>query len=153
MGTPAKHSEQVKTDALTRLQAGQGTREVSRDTGVPASTLSRWAKDAGIVADRAGQTRAATEATALKWSQRRDRLADIIGENLETLLGKSVAAEKGSDASGFAVAFGVFLDKAQLLTGAATSRHEVFDAQRRRERIAEMADELEQRRRLKDPSG
>jgi hypothetical protein len=47
-----------------------------------------------------------------------------------------------------AVAIGV--DKAQLLSGGVTSRHEQLDAQRRRQWVEEKADELEQRRRAKD---
>lgn len=139
---PAETREQ----ALSLLRDGVGTRETERRTGVPKQTLSRWAKTAGINADLAARTEAAAASTKLAWAQRRALLVDELGNATVQLLEKTLAAEDGRDARGWATALAILVDKAQLLSGAATSRHEVFDRERRLARISEVADELAARR-------
>lgn len=148
--TVGRWPDETRTAALQLLRDGVGTNETSRRTGVPAPTLSRWAKDAGIVIDRAAQTVAAAESTRLKWAQRREEIPDEVGTVLAEILEKCREATSGRDAHGYAMAYGTLIDKAQLLTGGPTSRHEHLDAQRRRDRVAELRDEVAERRALKD---
>jgi hypothetical protein len=100
------------------------------------------------VPDRAAQTEAAHEGVRLAWAQRRSTLVDRFGEIAELLLDRIKADD--SDPRGNATALGILVDKAQLLSGSATSRHEVLDAQRRRERVEQLQDELAERRATKD---
>lgn len=147
---PGKWPDETREQALALLREGVGTNEVARRTGVAPATISGWAKDVGIASASAAQTAAANEATRLGWAQRRATLADEIGEGLPKLLTKCLDADNGSDARGFAIAFGTLLDKAQLVTGGVTSRHEQLDAQRRRGRLEEIGDDLAARRAAKD---
>ncbi|HKN57148.1 MAG TPA: hypothetical protein VJX66_31980 [Amycolatopsis sp.] len=146
----SSHTAEQRAAALALLRDGVGVRETERQTGIPRSTLSQWATEAGIVNPRATQTANAVAATRLAWTQRRGALVDKVGESAEALLERLVGEADAADVKHLSVAFGVLVDKAQLLSGAATSRHEVLDAQRRRNRVEEMADELAARRAAKD---
>lgn len=154
MGATRRWSDEDKTTALDMLRDGVGTREVSRRTGVSSSCLSRWAKAAGIVVDRAAQTTEATEATKLKWAQRRDLLVDRFGEVAQQLLDRAVADDTDpGDTRHLIWSAAVSVDKAQVLSGGVTSRHEILDAQRRRSRVEEIADELAARREVREAAG
>lgn len=138
-----------RAEALQMLRDEIGTQETSRRTGIPPGTLSRWAKTAGIVSPNAAQTAGANEAVRLAWTKRRGDLVDQLGQVAAELLEKARSADP-RDAQSLMTAVAIGVDKAQLLSGSATSRHEVLDAQRRRERVAQMQDELAVRRQAKD---
>lgn len=136
--------------AVGLLRAGTPFADVHRRTGVPKPTLSRWAREADVQPAGAEQVEAAANATKIAWSQRRASLVDDLGEAAVALLEKTLDASDGPDARGWATAVAILVDKAQLLSGGVTSRHEQLDAERRRERVEHLADELEERRRAKD---
>jgi hypothetical protein len=58
-------------------------------------------------------------------------------------------ATKAADVRSLATAFGVVVEKAQLLDGAATERVEISEADRR-ERVAALRDEVAARRSARD---
>jgi hypothetical protein len=145
----ARWSEAKRSEALQLLRDQVGTQETARRTGVPAPTLSRWAAAEGIESPNAERTASANEATRLAWVQRRGQLVDRLGDVSAELLEKARNAD-AREAQAFMTAVAIGVDKAQLLSGSATSRHEVLDAQRRRERVDRLQDELAERRTAKD---
>lgn len=147
---PSKWTDEQRAEALQLVRDGVSVRDIEARTGIAKSVVARWARDAGIDSPRAEQTAAATEATKLAWAQRRATLVDRFGEVAEKLLDRIEDDEQARDAKDLMTAAAIAVDKAQLLSGGATSRHEQLDAQRRRDRVEELADELEQRRRVKD---
>ena len=62
-----------------------GPREAARRFGMSKSTVSRWAQAAGVSAEPAERTRAATEAAQLTAKQRRARLKDAMLEDADTI--------------------------------------------------------------------
>lgn len=140
---------ETRAAALDRLRAGDKLGDVARDLEVNPSTVSRWAKAAGVTVVASEQTANATRAAQTKWAERRGSLIDEMGLVAAELLQKARRAEDARQAQGFATSVAIFVDKAQLLSGSATSRYEVQDVERRRARVLEMADELEARRQSK----
>jgi hypothetical protein len=142
-------SDEDRERALQMLRDGVGTNEVARRTGIAKSAISRWSTAAGIVTARAAQTEAAHEGVKLAWAKRRGELTDRFGEVAATMLDKATGGDS-ADAKNFMTAAAIAVDKAQLLSGGVTSRHEQLDAERRRERVEQLQDELAERRATKD---
>lgn len=147
---PSKWSAEHREQALALLRDGAGVREVERRTGVPRSTLSAWAQAAGVQVAGAEQTAAATNGARIRWAHRRAEIADRMGDLIVGLLDGIETTEAPRDKKDLAVTAAVLVEKAQLVSGGATSRGEVLDEQRRRERVAALEDELAQRRAAKD---
>ena len=114
---------------LDQLADGGSATAIAKAAGVTTRTLYRWAKDAGI--DVAGRhttppkTEAANEATRQAWAARRVDLADRIGVAVDKALDACVTAldsGQARNAQSAAITLGTLIDKAQLLSGAATSR-------------------------------
>lgn len=142
----AQWSEQAKTDALDQLRNGNTLAQAHHDTGIPKPTLIRWAKTEGIEVERSTtRTAAATEATVARWAERRAKLADEAGEVAALTLAriKDLVPVDALEAQRLATVFGVTLDKAQLLTGAATARTEHLAPDRTPEQESELAQVLE----------
>lgn len=147
----AKHSEALRESVLDRIRGGESYRDINADTGVSLGVLSKWAKDAEIEPANAAQTEAAANATRIKWTERRGALTDRLGAVIEQLLDRvEDPATSARGARDLAWSAAVFIDKAQLLSGGVTSRHEQLDAARRRERIQELQDEVTQLHVVKD---
>lgn len=142
-----------RDEVLALLRDGVGVKETSRRTDVPPQTVSRWGQAAGIEVASAAQTEAACEATRLAWAQRRSALADRMGDVIALALDRVEDADDGKAAKDWAVTAAVLVDKAQLVSGGVTSRHEQLDADRRAERVRQLEDELEERRRAKEAAG
>lgn len=128
MTRPRRHyTHEQRADALA-LYATNGPTCVQRELGIPKGTVTQWAKKAGVETVRNEQTAAATEAARVDWEQRRMTLAHEIGEAASealTLTRLSLAAAACRDAQASATTMAILVDKAQLLTGAATGRTEV----------------------------
>ena len=95
-----------------------------------------------------GKTRAATEAARLRWEERRLELAHRVGEQAEEALrrtAKEIKSGKAADAKNMATTLAILIDKAQLLTGSTTNRHE-YASREDLERRARELDELARRR-------
>jgi transposase-like protein len=116
---------------LDQLQEpGASATAIAKAAGVTTRTLYRWAKDAGIdVALRHEtpvKTAAATAANTQAWAARKADMADRIGEAAEKALAvcaASLEAGQARNAQAAAITLGTLIDKAQLLSGAATSRN------------------------------
>jgi hypothetical protein len=144
MGRRAYTPEQ-RTQAL-ELYRTDGPTKASEATGIPKGTIAAWAHDEGVQTDCLAKTANATRAAALRWEERRTELAHRMGEIASKALERVDHAIEGqdpfggdlyvpgafgqptlihpSDAKALATTCAILVDKAQLLTGAATSRHE-----------------------------
>ena len=60
------------------------------------------------------------------WGDFREEQAMNAGATAANLMGKARNAEKSRDAKDWAIAYGIFVDKAELLSGRATSRIETW---------------------------
>jgi len=149
-----KYPAPVRAEAL-HLYAEVGPAEAARRLDLPAGTVRSWAKRAGVTGERTKQATAAVEAARLTWSQRKAELVTRTGEAAADFLERSIAAAEAGDTRDvrdLVNAFGVAVDKAQLLDGEATERVEV-SADERRERVAKLRDELAARREGKADGG
>lgn len=138
----AQYTPQQKADALV-LYAQHGAAETARRTGIPEGTLMSWAHRNGVQSLAAEQTRAAVEAAKAKWDERKLKMVHEIGSVAQMALAQAEAAVmdgKGRDAKDFATTMAILVDKAQLLSGAATQRTEVADRPAAEERLAELID-------------
>ena len=95
---------------------------------ISPATIRSWGSRAGIATTCGNErTRAATQARKVAWEERRTQLVHRIGQVAEQALNVTEQAlengetRKASDASAVVARL---VDKAQLLSGAATSRHE-----------------------------
>lgn len=123
--------------ARAAWEAGGSNREVGRLIGVSRETVRKRAadegwqrRDAAVAAaaeERRRNAEAATQAARLKWAERRAEEADAAGITAAVARQQIVTALRSNDPAmtkAAAVAYGVLIDKAQLLAGEATSRHE-----------------------------
>jgi hypothetical protein len=143
----SEYQPELKAQALA-IYADHGGAEASRETGVPATTIRSWAHRAGVATVATEKTRAATEAARLRWEERRLELAHQVGEQAEEALdrvAKEITSGNAADAKNMATTLGILIDKAQLLTGGTTNRHE-YASREDLERRAKELDELARRR-------
>lgn len=137
----ARWTPDQRREAL-ELYVELGPSAASEATGIPKGTIGWWAHREGVRTVGAERTAAATEAAALRWAERRANLADEAGAAAALALEQTVHALQGRtdedtlvlagarDAKDLALTFAVLVDKAQLLTGEATSRHAMQAEQR-----------------------
>lgn len=144
----ATWSPEQRAHALKLLQAPDANLDdVTNTTGIPKSTLSRWAKAEGIdlLARSQAKTAAASNAARAKWAERRADLADRIGQVTDLALEQAtgfLAAGRPREAKDAALTLAILVDKAQLLTGAATARTEHLAPDRTPEQEQELAQVL-----------
>lgn len=120
---------------LARLAAGEPAAAVAKAAGVNPTTLYRWAKKDGVDlrarhSASPEKTEAAQQGARLAWAARRDRMADRFGEIAEQALdlaATSLGAGAARNAQSAVIAACAAVDKAQLLTGGATSRTSTVD--------------------------
>lgn len=143
------HSPEKRAAVVAAVAAGTPYREISAEHGIAIGLISRWAAADGVESPNAERVEAATNATKLKWVERRGVIVDDLGTVAAELLEKARTAD-ARDAQAFATSVAILIDKAQLVSGGATSRHEQLDAQRRRERVGHLRDELTERRDVKN---
>lgn len=144
-----KYTDTQRDDALA-LYVEHGACEAARRTGIPQKTISSWAARAGVQSDAPAKTADATAAAAMKWAQRRVDLADELGRVSAVLAAAAEAAaqrDDGRSAQAFMTGAAIGVDKAELLTGRATSRAAVLsDAAGRAAEAAGVRDEIAERR-------
>lgn len=119
-----RYTEDEKAEALA-LYATDGPTAVQAQLGIPKQTVQQWASDAGVRTVRNEHTAAATEAARLDWQERRIALAHRMGAVAEKALAvaeEMLDARTPSKAKDAATTMAILADKAQLLTGGATSR-------------------------------
>jgi hypothetical protein len=154
----------VTTDRESALAVyrDRGLATAARETGVPKSTLRRWAQAAGmdtarLSAHTRSQTMAAVEQHRLTMAERRIAMAEALMTEAEVELTRlrQAKAERKLSASGkevtwelaepepgdrrnIATTVAILLDKSNLLSGEVTSRTESLTAEQARERVAEI---------------
>lgn len=109
----------TKQHALAVFQA-HGAAEAARQTGFKPNTISQWARRAGIVCADPSPILADARARAhITWTLRRIDEADAVGQAAETLRGsvlKAAEEDKPQMVRACAIAYGIFVDKAQILS-------------------------------------
>jgi hypothetical protein len=110
-----------------------------------------WVRQNDAVKERDAEMRAKTERAKLeserRWANRRNQEADAAGITAARARASIIAALDARDdkmTRASAVAYGILIDKAQLLSGAATAR---IGAEDPRERAQSILDELAEKRR------
>lgn len=142
-----QHSQEERAHALDAY-LDFGPAEASRRSGVPSGTIRSWAHRAGLTGPAHGRTAAATEAAQVAWASRRLALTDETGEAAAEVLARLRVARKSLDAQRFAAAFASLIEKAELLSGGATSRLEIPEDDLR-ERVQGLRDDIAARREAK----
>lgn len=144
-------TDQQKRQALDLYTEHESLAVASTMTGIPKSTIQHWAQTEGLPAYNTEKTRAAVkqsvENRAAAWAERKEALADKIGVLAEIAVNQAaqfLVNGQTQDAQRAATTMGIAVDKAQLLSGAATGRIEHSDANE--ELAAEVARLVENRR-------
>lgn len=146
-----RYTDAQRTEALD-LYLEHGPAEASRRTGIPAATIRSWASRNDLTETRNATVGAAVAARKLSFEERRTALAHGLLDDIARLRAelfsdcterKALVVSDGKDAGShveivdidrtrptFAeqarimTAIGIAVDKTQLLSGAATERHE-----------------------------
>ena len=165
----ATRTAEERAHALNLLTNGTTLADTHRQTGIPKSTLSGWARDAGL--DLARSTEKTVQATKASLEVRRARLASSLMDDADRLRRQLFApcvekramtvsdgqlrgshvevVEIERDQPTFAeqakimVSLGIAVDKLQLLTGQATERVEHVAPERTPDQEHELAQVLE----------
>lgn len=139
-----------QADARTRFEGGESLRAIAAAVGVNREKIrrtaiaERWVRHeepAGMA-----RTEAARQRALSKWAERREAEADAAGITAAIARQRLVYALQAGDdkmTRASAVAYGILVDKAQLLAGGVTARTEVAAPDRSPEQEAELAQVLE----------
>lgn len=122
------YTDEQKAEALA-LYAEHGAAETARRTGIAKGTIQSWASRTGVATTCNEQRQANVEALKARWAERRAIMVDEIGAvaHMALMRVEQFTAQRnpsGRDAKDFATTMAILVDKAQLLGGDATSRHE-----------------------------
>lgn len=131
-----QYTDEQRQQAVELYQS-IGPKAAARQTGISDRTIQRWAKGEGVLADVADneeKTRAARAANAERvsraWGDFREQEAlssGALAARLRAEIRDRVdAGGEGKDIRDLAVTYGILIDKAELLSGQATSRIEVW---------------------------
>lgn len=139
MAKRRKYTDAERERAVA-LYVEQGPCAVEKQMGIAKSTVSRWAKKAGVGTDHAAKTREATEAAAEVAAGKRaevrvkllDKALDLMGRMDEEQVeyvgqqGKRVTYDRpnAADCKHYATAAAILIDKLRLEEGEATTRNE-----------------------------
>jgi transposase-like protein len=127
----ARYTEAEKGEAVAHCLQ-HGMKDAHDTLGIPKPTLSSWMTEdeRAEMAERfTSKTSAATAAAAQTWADRRPGLTDQLGEIAQLAMDKAVELirlGKTADAQKAMVTAAIGIDKAQLLSGHATSRTETI---------------------------
>lgn len=138
-----RYPEALKQEAL-RLLAEHGVAEASRQTGIPAGTIASWGSRLGVKAPSVEQIAVLNAATAELWQKRKLAMGERLGAVAEKMLQRideRINDDRTAGVRDLAASMAVLIDRAQLLTGGATTRAEVVE--RTPEAEAEVAKVLE----------
>ncbi len=159
MAGSSRFTDDEKTHALALLETQTYT-QVAETIGISERTLHNWAKTAGLiepVTEVEQKTRAARAAAAERvsrtWADFREQEALSAGALAARIRGeirdRVEAGGEGKDLRDLAVTYGILVDKAELLSGQATSRIEVWAEteldQELRRLVAEMEETIRER--------
>lgn len=149
MAKPAPQA--IRVEAVELVASGEmGVRAAARKVGVSEASVSRWTQREGVAVTATTTPAAALEANAARHAARRARLAEQTGDLAEEALGRAgelMREGETREAKDLTVMGAILTDKHLLLTGEATSRHEVQRSpDEQRLRVAELLAGLEARR-------
>lgn len=135
MARGVTYTEDQKTHAVD-LYTQVGATAAAEETGISSRTIIRWANAAGVVAqanrEKTAEARAvAAERVTQDWADFRSREATAAGNTANRVRSRIMeeVTLDDLDASAvrqLAVAYGILVDKAELLSGQATERIEVW---------------------------
>lgn len=133
MSPERKWTDAERTEAV-RVFAEAGGPAAEEATGIPSATIRSWIHRSAVSGEAAVETVA--DATGVEvisdgplrpWAERRGPLVHRLGQAAEQAVEATLDAVRvgrGRDARDLAVAAGILIDKAELLSGGATSRQE-----------------------------
>lgn len=124
--TPARrvYSEEDIAGALTSMRANEGqVRATSREIGVPATTLSQWARDA-----RRPETAENSARRHVVSTQQAEETIQQLSAIIPQALARVAEALPTLNGYQAMLAAAIAIDKRQLLSGGPTSRTEVLRA-------------------------
>jgi hypothetical protein len=130
-----------------------GTAETERLTGVPARTIIRYVNEAGLMTqdrqEKTAEARAAlSEKVAAAWGDFRAQEALAAGSAANRMRRAAIEASDERDAGllkARVVAYGIFIDKAELLSGQATQRIEMWAESEIDRDLKKAIEEMEER--------
>ena len=125
MGYTPEQKQQVIT-----MWPELGTAETERLTGVPARTILRYVNEAGLMShdrqEKTAEMRAAmSEKVVAAWGDFRQQEALAAGSTAARMRRAAIEASDERDSNllrARVIAYGIFIDKAELLSGQATQR-------------------------------
>lgn len=128
-----RYTDEQRQQVLT-MWPEMGTAETERLTGVPARTILRYVNDAGLMTqDRQQKTAdaraAAAERVTNAWADFRASEALAAGAAANRMRREALQASEQENhllLRARVVAYGIFIDKAELLSGQATQRIQVW---------------------------
>jgi hypothetical protein len=145
------HDPRIRERAR-ELYEQHGAAYAAEQTGVPRRSIDRWAAEEGWtrrLTGLASHTDPKTQSHALAWETRRRREADAAGSTagvIREVIERQVRSARRLPLRDLAVAYGIFIDKAELLgirTGGADYRE--VSAEQQVARLVELVDVAEQR--------
>jgi hypothetical protein len=137
-------------EAALAVYAEEGAGEASRQTGIPRGTISCWAFKAGIKPVDPAKNAALLAQRQAELAQWRQDIADKLYVAAERFVRETEEAEATTtDKKNLITAAAIAIDKAQLLTGAATGRVEHAATDDGAEWVARKRDDLAERRQAK----
>jgi len=164
------YTDEEKAEALAIYQE-HGPTAAQDALGIPKGTVTKWAKQAGVKTRVLENLQAGLKASHLAFEQRRINLAHGLLDDIARLRSQLFAPckkveittvsdgqQQGShvevvealldeptfaDKKAILTSIGIAVDKVQLLSGGATSRHEEVDVTAQ---VAQLRDELAERR-------
>lgn len=124
---PRRSYTDAEREHALGLIAEHGIAYARKQTGIPKPTLSRWAKKAGVDIGTLHREQTANAVQAIKagWEERRSVMVHEIGAVAHMALAQTSNAVADGDmrvAKDAATTMAILVDKAQLLSGGATSR-------------------------------
>lgn len=143
----ASYTPEDRTHALA-LYVQYGAAQTEERTGIPAQTIRKWASREGmsrLAHARKNEQLGVVGVVRSAWEERRVTLVHRLGEAAELALNATIEKIKGvpaedeipavlpdlKAAKDAALTCAILIDKAQLLSGGATSRNEVTDPKER----------------------
>lgn len=145
-----RYTDEQRQQAVD-LYTEHGTAEASRRTGIPRRTIRRWANQAGAVAAaNTKETEAATRAARIQaaWGDYREQEALQAGGTAARARRRVAEALDAGDHQvirAAAIAYGILIDKAELLSGRATERIESWSESELDRELRDLVRRLETR--------
>lgn len=150
---PRTYTEAEKAQAVELFRT-QGATAAAKVVGTNKQNVSVWAKQAGVVTEFTHEASASARAVAgervtAEWADYRSKEAAAAGATANRLrrevISRLEAGANGRELQAVATAYGIMIDKAEILSDRATSRIEIWaESEVDRELAAAMA-ELESR--------